>query len=349
MIPEPPSVLAEHDVAALLEAAGLGPRFHLESLCGGANNRVFRVRCDSEVALLKVYYRAPDDLRDRLGAEWAFLRFAWDRGLRCVPRPLTCDQDHGLGLYEFLEGRPLAAAEVQASHVQEAVSFFAELNRYKSHPLAGELPQAAESCFTLGEHLACVDRRVVPLVQLEVTTPLEREAAEWVCRDLVPAWSRVAEQVRTVSRSWGLAVGVPVASADRCISPSDFGFHNAILTPEGHLRFFDFEYAGWDDPAKMVCDFLCQPAVPIPDACRDGFAQAAVSELGDPARHLRRIALLLPVYTVKWCCIMMNEFLPAGGRRRRFAQSDQDQDQRKREQLRKARAALAKMEVEEIR
>lgn len=335
-------------MAALLETAGMEPRFQLEPLAGGANNRVYRVRCDSGLALLKAYYRAPDDPRDRLGAEWAFLRFAWDCGLRCVPRPLACDHDRRLGLYEFIEGRPLAAREVGPPHVQEALNFFGELNRHKSHPLAGELPRAAESCFTLDEHLACVERRVALLTQLETTTPVDQEAAAWVRRDLVPAWSRVSEQVRTLGPQRGLAASGPLASEDRCISPSDFGFHNAILAYDGRLRFFDFEYAGWDDPAKMVCDFLCQPAVPIPGARRDGFAAAAVSEFGEPAGHLRRIALLLPVYCIKWCCIMMNEFLPAGGRRRRFARSEQGQDEHKCEQLRKARAALAKMEVQEI-
>lgn len=336
-------------MAALLEAAGLGPRCQLEPIAGGANNRVYRVRCDSGVALLKAYYRAPDDPRDRLGAEWAFTRFAWDCGLRCVPRPLACDQEQGLGLYEFIEGRTLTAPDVEPSHVQEALSFFGELNRHKRHALAARLPPAAESCFTLDEHLACVERRVTPLAHLEAATPVDREAAEWVRGELEPAWRRVSDQARTVAPEWGLAMNVPLAPEDRCISPSDFGFHNAILANDGRLRFFDFEYAGWDDPAKMICDFLCQPAVPLPIACRGEVPRAAVSHFREPETHLRRVALLLPVYSVKWCCIMMNEFLPAGGRRRRFAQSDEDQDQRKREQLRKARAALAKMEVEEIR
>ena len=40
-----------------------------------------------------------------------------------------------------------------------------------------------------------------------------------------------------------------------CISPSDFGFHNVLRRPGGHLVFLDFEHAGWDDPAKLFGDF----------------------------------------------------------------------------------------------
>ena len=48
----------------------------------------------------------------------------------------------------------------------------------------------------------------------------------------------------------------------RCISPSDFGFHNAIKTLDG-VKFIDFEFAGWDDPCKALIDFMLQPKVPI--------------------------------------------------------------------------------------
>src|SRR5258708_29751946 len=41
-----------------------------------------------------------------------------------------------------------------------------------------------------------------------------------------------------------------------------FGFHNALLRPSQELCFLDFEYAGHDDPAKMVGDFFSQPAIP---------------------------------------------------------------------------------------
>jgi len=46
---------------------------------------------------------------------------------------------------------------------------------------------------------------------------------------------------------------------ETCLSPSDFGFHNALVDPSGALSFLDFEYAGRDDPAKPVSDFFCQP------------------------------------------------------------------------------------------
>jgi hypothetical protein len=138
----------------------------------------------------------------------------------------------------------------------------------------------------------------------------------------------------------GVALHTELSRRDRCISPSDFGFHNALVDPEGHLRFIDFEYAGWDDPAKMVCDFFCQPAVPVPMDFYDKLVESVVSGLDRPDEHSQRISLLMPVYRVKWCCIMLNDFLPWGGDRRRFTRSGEGV-QEKAEQLEKARRALA--------
>ena len=42
------------------------------------------------------------------------------------------------------------------------------------------------------------------------------------------------------------------------MSPSDFGFHN-VIKKKKKLFFFDFEYAGMDDPVKLISDFICQP------------------------------------------------------------------------------------------
>ena len=60
--------------------------------------------------------------------------------------------------------------------------------------------------------------------------------------------------------------------------------------------------------------------------------------------HRKRFDLLLPVYRVKWVCIMLNDFLPAGDKRRRFA-AGADADARRATQLAKARSALQALEV----
>ena len=53
-----------------------------------------------------------------------------------------------------------------------------------------------------------------------------------------------------------------------------------------------------------------------------------------------RTAVLMPVYRVKWCCIVLNEFVRVSSSRRRFANSDIDPEEKKVRQLHKARRVL---------
>jgi hypothetical protein len=328
------------NATTLLESFGLGLPRAIERLPGGGNNRVFRIETPTGPVLLKEYFRDPADPRDRLGAEQAFSRFAWQHSVRALPRPLACDQAAGIGLYEFVTGRKLAPGEVTAEHVAQAAAFFVAVNRHRHEPDAADLPLASEACFSLGEHLACVDRRVARLGGIEPESDLHRQAAALVAPQLVPVWNRVRATVTTS----GLAIDAPLAAADRVISPSDFGFHNCLATSAG-LTFIDFEYAGWDDPAKTVCDFFCQPAVPVPRGYVEQFL-AAVMAVTSPDDDLRaRVALLLPAYELKWCCIMLNEFLPAGKNRRAFAHGTESHESRQLNQLRKVEAALTRLQA----
>lgn len=65
-----------------------------------------------------------------------------------------------------------------------------------------------------------------------------------------------------------------------------------------------------------------------------------MANLSDSDIHRQRMAILLPVYRVKWCCIILNNFLPVGSKRRNFARSADGGEDLKAAQLQKARCAL---------
>jgi hypothetical protein len=193
------------------------------------------------------------------------------------------------------------------------------------------LPLASEACFSVAEHLATVDRRIERLRKIAPQSSRHEAAMAFVGERLVPAWVALREKTeRTVSGK-----DRTLARSERCISPSDFGFHNTIRSGDGHLRFFDFEYAGWDDPAKTICDFFCQPAVPVPNEWLPGVVERLRGAFGDDDLA-ERVALLLPLFQTKWCCIMLNDFLPAGNQRRAFSNPDVRDESRWDKQLEKA-------------
>lgn len=320
-------------VSALLRRAGRpASPLRIEPMTSGGNNRVFRVHLGDDSCVAKWYFHGAADGRDRLGSEYAFLERAWASGLRCVPQPLACDRELRVALYEFIDGRRLGAAEIDEARVTEAAHFFAALNDPVRRRGARALAAASEACFSVAAHAAMVDERLARFASLRGNSEVDREAIEYITR-LGAIWGELKERIFSSFAKPGDAL----EERWRCVSPSDFGFHNALLRPDGRLCFLDFEYAGWDDPAKAFGDFFAHPGLPVPRAHRAAFLRVAAAPFDDPEALVARAGLLEPIFRVKWCCIILNEFLPASAERRRFADPHGDADAAKRVQLQKAR------------
>jgi len=305
---------------ALAASAGEGKPRALSRLAGGKNNQVYRVDTETGRPLvLKRYFSDPRDQRDRLAAEWRFLEAASARGIRCVPAPLACDAASHAALYSFVEGRKLAAAELKPAHIDAAVDFVLAVNA----PPRTELAPASEACFSLAEHVATVERRVARLAVLDPAAPHAREALSFISTRLIPAWETVKSRLAADAHDAGLAMDAPLPPADCCLSPSDFGFHNALVDGGGRLSFLDFEYAGHDDPAKLVSDFFCQPEIPAPLEYHAAFIARLADGLNLEAKDRARCRMLLDAYRIKWTCIILNDFLPLGAARRAFADASE--------------------------
>lgn len=332
------AVEAEARRDAFLASALPTGAWELEPLVAGGNNRTFLAQQGNARYVLKEYFRHPGDPRDRAGAEFAFARFAWGLGLRCLPEPISCDVAAGIGLFRFVEGERIAPGTVGRCEVEQAMGFITELNRHRRERITDGLPEASEACFTLGRHLELVRCRLERLEQMPETGTIEQEALDFVREDVRPVFARITERIRREARRLGMGMDEELAAQDRVISPSDFGFHNTLRRKDGSLVFLDFEYAGWDDPAKLTGDFFSQVQVPVPLEQWEFVCDATVSIVVDRDIAKARMDMLLPLYRLKWCCIVLNHFLPVSASRRSFA--GQDSEGLKRNQLSRAKTML---------
>ena len=191
---------------------------------------------------------------------------------------------------------------ISVSHI--SVEFLGQVNRLRADPSARTLPSASEACFSIRDHLDNVRARVALLLSPGIQVGLYEQARALVEARFVPAFDRLETAITAGFRHSD--VKKRLIEGDRILSPSDFGFHNA-LESEGVLRFLDFEYAGWDDPAKLICDFVCQPDLPLHLEFAHYFVQRMNVALNSEG-ITERVELLLPLHRLKWCCIILNGF-----------------------------------------
>ncbi len=336
--PEPPLAQA----AALIPGEPTGtPRLH--PIAGGRNNRVYLVDPGhgSTPYVLKQYFLNPADPRDRFAAEHAFYRWIHLQAIQRTPKPAAWDVPNRLALFHLAPGRKLLPGEPAPHHIDQAVAFIRELNSHRLTPEAASLPNASEACFSISDHLSRIQLRVERLTRLQPHSDTDRAALDFIRSRLQPRWSRLQTSLTSQLPAHDLH---PLPQHHRCLSPSDFGFHNALLDDQDTLRFLDFEYAGWDDPAKLVCDFFCQPQVPVDLRFWDQVVQPLGQALDQPSSLAARARFLLPAYRIKWCCILLNEFLASDSSRRAFADNSLATEHRKAAQLDKARRTLESLE-----
>jgi len=292
----------------------------LEFVGGGRNSQVYRVAGEGfRTCALKVYFRHPGDARDRLGVEFNSLRFLWDQGTREIPQPIAADWEGGCALYEYIDGDRILPSASTDTDLEAAICFLVRLRDLGRHTEPGRFPPASEACFSVQAIVENVQWRLDRLAGNREGGETDQALRAFVAEEFIPAFHAVVAWCRCSLDRGGVALNRELDLGERTLSPSDFGFHNALRRPDGGVVFLDFEYFGWDDPAKMIADFLLHPAMALSKPSGRRFVAGLLRHFADCAVLADRLACVYPLFGLKWCLILLNEFLPEHLVRRRFA------------------------------
>ncbi len=241
-------------------------------------------------------------------SEFSFLKFCNVCGISGVPSAHAIDRDARLVLQSFIRGTKPSAQDIGGELISKAAQFFRRLNYFRDSNQATGLTNAQDACFSIDDHITAVDIQLTRIII--ALRDVTGSATDFLRNELVPVWRAVKHTVSTLFKQAGIDHDVAMLHHEKRISPSDFGFHNCIVTESAQTVFIDFEQAGWDDPAKAVCDFFCSPEIPVPIAHFESFANAIFDDFVENEYHIFRTRLLIPVYRVKWACIQMQRLLP---------------------------------------
>lgn len=292
-------------------------------LGGGRNSQVFLLDIpDREPMVFKRYFVDPRDKRDRQGTEARALKFLEAMDVRQAPLLLTLDTDRQASMLSYVPGEKVTAPTVE--HVDQTARFLArlvELSATEEAREAGFSP-ASEAFFSAAGVVENIERRLARFDAVDESCPLCRELSDFLGGQLRPALARHAATCADTLAAMGQSMDEEIPESWRILSPSDFGLHNAVLRPDGGLSFFDYEYFGWDDPSKTLADFRLHPGMTLADTMHRRFLAGVLPALRATGYDPHRAVALFPLFGIKWCCILLNEFVPRDLARRAFAGSD---------------------------
>ncbi len=301
----------------------------------GGNNRLLLVKRQTEKLVAKRYFQHGQDAGKRQTAEWAFLKHADRLGMTNVPRPIGIDLQNSITVMSMLEGEKISGSPTEQQIIQ-AGEFISQLNSEK--PISDkDIPDAAESGFSCQMHSKLLEHRLQRL-----TSALDKQ-------DEFPEFSDLLSEMKSTYTQWKATTEKAedfervLSSEEQILSPSDFGFHNILINQNNELQFLDFEYAGLDDPAKLICDFFWQPAIPVDRNHMDQFTRACLATSDYYDETSKRIKLLDPLFGLRWCCIILNPFLPEWAPRQNFVNPDTSLKKMKQERLARAQGYMKRV------
>jgi hypothetical protein len=304
----------------------------------GRNSRVFRIDAGAERFAAKFYGTSATDGRDRLGTEYGGLAFLVEHGVDAVPKPVAYSRDANCGVYQWIDGAPYDRPG--ASDIDQALAFVAALHGARTAAAASALPLASEACLSGDDIRAQVEgRRRALLSRAESHAGL----ADFLERRFAPAFGACVDAARETYTRIALSFSEPLESALTTLSQSDFGFHNAIRRSDGTAAFVDFEYFGWDDPVKLACDFVLHPAMDLDDDMKSLFLDGVSRIFADDAAFGQRLRALIPLYGLRWCMILLNEFRDDRWHQRLTAGVREDRSAVEKRQLAKAETLLSRL------
>lgn len=313
---------------------------------GGRNSRVFCVETTSgQKYVLKSYFLSDIDKRDRLGIESAAYANLIDIGFENIPQFFGADTKEGIAVYSFFSGDKLQAEQINIKHIDLLVDFILSLQADDVKNKFLGFGIASEACFCPNEIKLQLDKRLARLDNIDANIDLNFQVIEFLQEEVKPFLNRCWQETKRAHYELELQLDKILDAEYRVLSPSDFGFHNILLSSDEELQFFDFEYFGWDAPEKTISDFLLHPAIEIPDALRLHFAQKIINGLPHDKQLKERVKIVFNLWGVKWCLIMLNEFVQNDQKRRDFAGQHPEKATR---QFEKAKKLLNELKTQRL-
>ena len=277
----------------------------VEKLKGRGNSRIYKLSLNKKNSiLLKDYPDLSVDPRPRMQTEVNALKLVEDLGR--TPKVVAFDKPQNIALYEWINGESLY--KIEDHHIKQALNFIENLQSLKEKD---SWTPASEACFSAKQLIKQINFRFDRLLKTK-----NNDLNDFLIYTFEPLLSKVWENSEKNWPSNNLEKELPKSM--QIFSPSDFGFHNAILKESGDLVFLDFEYFGRDDPVKLIADFIWHPGMTLSNLQKKDWVKGAFDIFDDPELS-KRFTSAWPLYGLRWSLIVLNEFLEDGWHKRAYA------------------------------
>ncbi|MDC1280942.1 hypothetical protein N8Z28_01510, partial [bacterium] len=261
----------------------------------GGNSNVYKLQdYKNNLLLLKEYPNDPLEIKSRLKNELDALKLLYD--FENVPTIINYNHSMDLLILEYIKGRTIK--KITHQNLFDALIFVEQLYKLsnnKSYSLA------TEACLNANELVNQIDKR---FIKFKLT---QNKDLQKIITKLFKLYEIVRKRAYELWPKYN--INKNLKKKFLTFSPSDFGFHNAILNEKNKLKFIDFEYFGLDDPVKLISDFLWHPGMELTEKQKITFTTDFYRIFKKDKYLKQRLNAAFSLYGIRWGLIILNNFI----------------------------------------
>ena len=264
----------------------------------GKNSLTWEIRNKENSYFLKKYISNANDKRNRLENELNFLELLLSKNFTNIPKPICFSRKNNWVILSWLNGNPIKSPN--SNDWYKLINFLADIQKIKENINSSKISIASETFSDFFSHTNFIEKRIKSFQHILNNNNL-RDLSDWVEENLtIKIKNYKKSKYKFISKTSD-------KNFEYILSPSDIGFHN-IIQNNKKLYFFDFEYAGWDDPYKQYTDLVIQPENVLNYVQATNLLKRFANILNKEI-DLDILCEYIYVYRLKWTVIILNQFL----------------------------------------
>ena len=272
-------------------------KLKFEKINYGVNSSSWKVLSKNKNFFLKLYQSKNNDTRDRLGNELRFIHLLKEGGIENIPIIFLKNRKDNWILFEWIEGVKINNPSYQ--NYEEMITFFKKIQTLKLLKKVETIGNASEACFNLFEHKKLILNRIE-----ETINAFSGQIHTWLIDEVLVSVNICCKKYNDYFLANEKS---SLVKKEKILSPSDVGFHN-ILKINNKLYFYDFEYAGWDDPYKLTVDIIIQPENILNKELSLKILNSLKTEFPIDNKFIY-LKIYLILYRAKWVCIILKRII----------------------------------------
>tara|TARA_B100000700_G_scaffold331081_1_gene461274 strand:+ start:4390 stop:5397 length:1008 start_codon:yes stop_codon:yes gene_type:complete len=274
----------------------------IKKISTGANSSTYIIGDNQNKWILKCYPLEIHSNRNRLLNELKFLKFLQDNELQSVPIPVAWDEEKNWMLMNYIKGESVNSAT--QSSCQALIEFILRLQSLKDKPNSILIGMGSEAFLSINNHFSSLENKINFIHQKLIRKSINTRTCKLLEYNLQNL-QILKLKYKDINSDEDLDKEIKLN--DLILSQSDVGCHNMIKANNKYY-FIDFEYAGWDDPCKLISDLILQPDHGIPlrymNIIKQLFDNRFISF--DPST---RLPLMLELCRINWISIIIKSLL----------------------------------------